>query len=320
MFKKIIIPLDGSTLAETVIPFVNEFATPANTKIELVSVIEPWRYVYANEFVDTSSLIVEMHKSSEQHLASQKESLAARGYTVSTHLVNGDPANEILGIADSTKADLIAMTTHGRSGLSRFAFGSVAEKVLHGASVPLLLVRNTTNKSADGIKRILLPLDGSKRSEQAVPVAESIAREANAQIALLEIVQHLDPKNQEIVFGTQEKAEAAYEEWIDHAEAYLQDVEHRLRGNHVEVKYLIGDDDPAATICKTAKSEKCDLVVLGSHGRTGLARWFYGSVASKVLREVDCPILLVHTRVENTEDATPDVELLAEFNGTSVSS
>lgn len=315
MFKKVIIPLDGSPLAEAVIPFINEFVSPGKTDIELVSVVEPWRYVYATEFVDTSSLIVEMRKSSEQYLARQEEALAALGYTVSTHLLNGDPANEILEIANKTGADLIAMTTHGRSGLARFAFGSVAERVLHGAEVPLLLVRNITEDAHDGIKRILVPLDGSTRSEQALPVAESIATEAGAQIMLLEVVQHLDPQNQEIIFGTQEKAEKAYDEWIDHAEAYLQDVEHRLRGKKVDVSYKIGSDDPVATICETAKSKGCDLVVLGSHGRTGIARWFYGSVASKVMREVECPVLLVHTHVADTENVQPEVELLAEFNG-----
>lgn len=315
MFTKVVIPLDGSSLAETVIPFVGEFVSPDDTKIELVSVIEPWRYVYATELVDTSSLIVEMRKSSEQYLARQKEALTALGYVVSTHLLNGDPANEILGVADSTSADLIAMTTHGRAGLSRFAFGSVAERVLHGADVPLLLVRNATDSVEDGIKRILLPLDGSTRSEKALPVAESIAGEAGAQIVLLEVVQRLIPKNQEIVFGTQEKAEQAYQSWVDEAENYLQDVEHQLRGKHIGVKYLLADNDPAATICETAEREDCDLVILGSHGRTGLARWFYGSVASKVLREIERPVLLVHTHVADAEAAQPDVEALAEFNG-----
>jgi len=313
MFTKIVIPLDGSALAETVVPFLEKFVSPEKTAIELVSVVEPWRYVYAAEFADTSLLINEMQKSTEAYLLKQNQQLSELGYTVTSHLQNGDPAAEILSVAESTGADLIAMTTHGRSGFARLTLGSVAERVLHSTKLPILLVREATHLLGDNIKQILVPLDGSLRSEQALPVAENIAKEADAQVVLLEVVQQLDKKNQEIVFGKPEKAEEAYASWVDYAEGYLQDIEYRLQGNGINVRYKIGSNDPVATICDTAKNEACDLVVMGSHGRTGIARWFYGSVASKVMREVECPVLLVHTHVEGTPSVPEADSLLAEF-------
>ena len=313
MFKKIVVPLDGSPLAETVLSYLEKFVSPEKTVIELVSVVEPWRYFYATEFSDTSLLINEMHKSSEAYLQQQNALLSKQGYTVSSHLLNGDPATEILSVAESTGADLIAMTTHGRSGIARLALGSVAERVLHSTKLPILLVREATHGMSDGIKRILAPLDGSIRSEQALPVTEMIAKETDAQVILLEVVQHLNRKNQEMIFRTQENAEEVYASWVDHAEGYLQDVEYRLAGNGIKVQYKIGSDDPVKTICDTAKNDACDLVVIGSHGRTGIARWFYGSVASKVMREVECPILLVHTYVEEKANTPEADSLLSEL-------
>jgi nucleotide-binding universal stress UspA family protein len=126
-----------------------------------------------------------------------------------------------------------------------------------------------------------------------LPLARDLAQESGASLLLLQVIQALDEGSRRILFESEAAAEATIGLWRAEAEAYLQVVAQglRTRGVAVAVRVLVGDPDKA--ICDTVTAENIDLVVMSTHGRSGLNRWVYGSVANKVLRRVSCPLLLV---------------------------
>ncbi|MCB0064351.1 MAG: universal stress protein, partial [Caldilineaceae bacterium] len=188
IYETILIPLDGSPLAEEILPHLRRLALPANTVLHLVGVLEAWRYAMGTPDLPMHELVGQMRTDLQNYLAAQKAALAKLGYCVETHYHEGDAALTIIDVANRFNVDLIAMTTHGRSGVRRWALGSVAERVLHEAQQPLLLVRHET-LSRDAFKHLLVPLDGSILSEAALAHASIIAQATGATILLLHVVQ-----------------------------------------------------------------------------------------------------------------------------------
>ena len=150
MYKRALVPLDGSTVAEAIIPFLLEIAGPLDMDIVLLRVLQPIpptalessRYVVFDD-------VEERRSEAEAYLAPVAGNLRSRGVRVETKVRHGEPADEIVLGAREAGADLIAMTTHGRSGLGRLVFGSVAEAVLRHADVPVFLMRQTERQVAE---------------------------------------------------------------------------------------------------------------------------------------------------------------------------
>ncbi len=151
MYKTILVPLDGSELAESIFPHIEAFARQTSAwpaDVVLVRVCEPARMVmagYGADAIGQAAIIADqaaavVKEDAEKYLAAVEKRLKEAGLKVRTDLLEGDPADEILNYAANNPVDLIAMATHGRSGLSRWAYGSVASKVLRGIATPLLLV------------------------------------------------------------------------------------------------------------------------------------------------------------------------------------
>jgi nucleotide-binding universal stress UspA family protein len=142
MFKKILVPLDGSSMAEAVLPYVRRMALEDGAEVELLNVtMLPIPAYPVDAPLDFDNVIKQQHEASEQYLKKVVEDIGHDGIKVTPLISEGPVAEEILSYAESTGADLIAMSTHGRSGISRWLMGSVADKVLHGAKVPVLLIR-----------------------------------------------------------------------------------------------------------------------------------------------------------------------------------
>ena len=299
MFKKILIPLDGSTLAEQTLDFLPRFTQPLQTELLLVSVAQPWTYTMGMIETMPVSALDSLIESWESYLHEQALLLTKAGYNVRTQIREGDTALELLALANSEAVDLIAMSTHGRTGLSRIALGSIAERVLQNATLPLLLVRNQKASEADTkIQQILTPLDGSDFAEQAVPVASEMAKQCNASLTLLRVIQELDEHNKRLLFKNQQEAEESMRRWKALSSRYLEQVAYRLYSDGFKVHAEILSGDPDSTICTTAETLPADLIVMSTHGRSGVARWVYGSVANKVLRNAPCPVLLVRNQPE----------------------
>lgn len=292
-YHKVLIPLDGSTLAEHVLDHVSWLATPGATELYLVSVIESWRYATAGPEFALTDLITPVIDGMEAYLKAQQAKLVQAGYQVTTQVVEGDAADVLLTMAQNEDVDLIAMSSHGRSGFVRWALGSVAERVLHGTQIPVFLVRESTTPRQGKLQTILLPLDGSPVAEQAVAEAQALALANNAHVLLTQVIQKLDDRSQALLFTSEASAKATFAGWRTAAETYLATIAKRLTAAGVANDTRVVVDDPDRAIC--AMSQHADLIVMGTHGRTGLRRWVYGSVANKVLRGASCPLLLVHT-------------------------
>jgi nucleotide-binding universal stress UspA family protein len=299
IYHKIVIPLDGSPLAEEVFVHLGRLSLPSQTELHLVGVLESWRYALGTPDLAMTELMTYLRQDQQRYLAQNSQILQQQGYRVQIHQREGDAALAIVDIAEKVGAELIAMTTHGRSGVRRWTLGSVAERVIHSTNLPVLLVRNETLLNGP-IKRLLVPLDGSLTAEQALPGAIQIATITGASILLLQVIQALDPTNQRMLFHSKAEAESALQQWTLDGEQYLTAVGQRLLQQDVAHEFRVRTGDPDRVICATVADAAIDMVVMATHGRTGFSRWVYGSVANKVLRGISCPILLIHSQEEDT--------------------
>lgn len=153
MYKRILIPLDGSAFAEQALGHAEQLAMPDSTEIRLLSVAPLLEdstlavvdlypvYVYREYMVDQDQEMGRIRKELEDYLGRMVQRLRAAGYTAQCAIRFGQPAEEIIAYAEETNCDLIVMSTHGRSGLGRWVYGSIADKVLRGSLIPILLVR-----------------------------------------------------------------------------------------------------------------------------------------------------------------------------------
>jgi nucleotide-binding universal stress UspA family protein len=302
MYGKIVIPLDGSELAEGVLPHVVEVIRDRECQVHLLTV--------AQEARGTKSVLTDLLSSSnareerrhvEQelsayllHVACGLEPVAAK---VQVGVRFGRPAEEILAFAGEVDADLIAMSTHGRSGISRWVFGSVTDRVLHGALCPLLLVRTESLQPAVAYQRILVPLDGSETAEQVLPYASALIRPNYTRIFLISVLPNglsdrtvtlltSSPPGLQLSTTTRPKAEVQLT-------VYLRSVAAALRERGAIVQTAIRKGSPAEEILAHAAENEVDLISMTAHGFSGVSRWVYGNVAGKVLQGAHCPILLV---------------------------
>jgi len=192
MIKKIVVPLDGSQLAEQVLPYVIEIASLTGAKVALMTSItpvtlwEPSRLFKAEKEEDVAT----------DYLEEQRLLLAERGIDASIHVHLGRPASRIVKFAADQGADLIAMTSHGRSGIARFWLGSIATGVLHQSHLPLLLVHSTKDLGANSgspIRRIYVPDDGSDLAASARLLISDFARALGASVVLHRVVELFSP-------------------------------------------------------------------------------------------------------------------------------
>jgi nucleotide-binding universal stress UspA family protein len=213
----------------------------------------------------------------------------------------GHPAEEILRYADENDIDLILMATHGRSGIRRWAMGSVADKVLRASEVPVLLVRaGIPEKSAyDEWPRgtLLVPLDGSELAESVLPHIEALAKQRGAELVDVVLLRVCEPpavpSDYAGMLVSPEVWQEATERLRQDAEQYLARVEKRLQGAGLRVRSEVLVGYPADQIVDYANRTPFNLVVIATHGRSGISRWARGSVAEKVLVGVSSPILMV---------------------------
>lgn len=299
MFKKIVVPLDGSLLAEQALSFLPRFASPLQTHIDLVCVVQPWVYALGMSEATPISVINDLHENWKAYLHQQEIFLQGLGYTVQSHVLDGDIAAEILALAVKENADLIVMSTHGRSGFGRLALGSVAERVLQHATIPLLLVREgAALQTTNPIEHLLIPLDGSRFAERSIQIAVELSKQTDATLTMLRVVQEIDSQNKRILFKDEQTAEETVTQWKLLATRYLDELAKGIKSEGVKVSSMVLSGEPENLIGTTAETLPADLIVMSTHGRSGVSRWVYGSVANKVLRTVSCPVLLVRNEVD----------------------
>ena len=189
MYGRILIPLDGSPVAEQVLPLAKMFAVHLKSSVVLLQAVEPiGKRLQVEETTLRADDQVQLWRSRALSYLQTIQRDFATGISVECEVKVGSPATVILDLAESARADLIAMATHGRTGPQRWVFGSVAAKVLSGTTLPVLLVRaNPAPRPLAPIRRILVPLDGSELAERALVPARHVAAAFDAEIILFRV-------------------------------------------------------------------------------------------------------------------------------------
>lgn len=305
MKKRILIPLDGSPFAERILAHLSTFGPSKNLDLILANVLESSRY-YAT-FGSESLLTYDLsywRSQAKEYLKMKAGELREMGHTVRTRLLKGDVAAALSDLAQAESVDLIAMTTHGRSGINRWVMGSVAERVLRSSSLPVFLVRPGADVIHSGAKTFLVPLDGSKLAESALdPVVELATR--HDRVLLLSAVEHPEYWVEASTDLHVPPAAGTVEQQEKLAADYLENVASRLAAQNLTSEILVLYGPPADSIVDVAAQEGVALIVMTTHGRTGLDRWVFGSVAVKILRGAECPVLVVPTRAEKSAPELP---------------
>jgi nucleotide-binding universal stress UspA family protein len=307
---RILVPLDGSRLAEFVLPVGVSLARHLGARLTLLHVMERG----ARSSVHGERHLTDIAES-DRYLAGVAARCGAAGVETETHVhpnPEGNVAQSIVAHAADLDADLVVLATHGAGGARRVLFGSVAQQVLGRGSRPVLLIRQPESGPSpaidrDGLtlRRVLVPLDGGPAAEAALPFAATFARAYRAEIALLRIVPTLSTISGERATAAKLVPTAAaatldYEE--ADAQRYLRALAELLHAVGIGVSWGVGRGDAAQGVLDEAAASDAELLLMASHGRTGLGAVFTGSVASKVVARYTRPILLVRAPDSATSD------------------
>jgi nucleotide-binding universal stress UspA family protein len=293
MHDRILVPLDASPRAEQILAQVARLLRREDAEVVLLHVSDPSHFLVP---AGAATVLEKDRASSDKYLKEAAKTLESQGVRVRALMREGLVADTILRVATDVKATLIALSTHGRSGLARWVLGSVAEKVIRGAPVPVLLMRSfqagpqglplPAGTGEFPFRRILVPVDGSKTSLQVLPAAADFASLFGAEVDVLSVdVPYPVPMGAELPPPPPKAGDSAREEAERAVARFLE--------KGVKARPLTSSGDPAARILDTATAERADLIAMATHGWTGVTRWMLGSVTEKVLRHSTLPMLIV---------------------------
>jgi nucleotide-binding universal stress UspA family protein len=296
MFKHILVPLDGSQLAETVLPAVSYIARKLNAAVTLIHIVE-------------SDAPQQVH--GERHLREENEAkaylrdVAARELKdlpdVHFHVHTDLVANVADGIAAHRQEignDLIIMCTHGRGGVHQWIFGTIAQQIISLGSTPVLLIQPGINDTPAPFecRGILVPLDGVAGHEHSIPAAAELGKSCHAPVHLIRVVPTYSslsgqwvPTSRLLPKTTSQMLDAAEEE----ADEYLKRHEDTLRAHGVDVTRHIARGAPADIIAKAADEIGVDLIVIGTHGKIGMDAFWSGSTTPRLCHHCRIPLLLI---------------------------
>ncbi|MEX0785534.1 MAG: universal stress protein [Dehalococcoidia bacterium] len=289
----IVVALDGSELSERVLPFATTFAKATAARMLLLTVWEEGERALITSLPGESEGIFKLGEEHwEQYLAGLAKATQASGVDVEAAVVIGDAGEEILREVERRDPRLLVVATHGRSGLSRWRYGSVAARLAREAPVPTLIVGPAPleDKARDGaVRRILVPLDGSPLAETALRPAVELAETFGADLLLAQALQWA---TQAFVYGVPEVDVSRIDlELTKASEEYLAKTRDSLQTER-PVRTSVLHGPPADALIAAVEAENIDLVVMTSHARGGLARAVLGSVADR-LPHGKAPVLMI---------------------------
>ena len=310
MLRRLVVPLDGSELAERALPYATCLAEAGNGQVVLVRVaLAPPPSGFDWEAQQVAAVHV-----AEQYLAKVAEELSPRVPT-ETRVPYGNAAAQIIETVRESEADGVVMASHGRTGLAHLVYGSVAEAVLAGSPVPVFLVQAQPGEGAASFDppsaRLLVPLDGSAFAEAALRTAID-ALGPTGELVLVRVVapaDHVVRDERDHVIAYLDQVQERIER---EASEYLRSVGRQLASEHpdLKVRFDVRVGTPATALAAAAAEIGVDLIIMATHGRTGLQRAVLGSVAGGVLRTSRTPALLVH-RVEQAPPVSDSIDASA---------
>jgi nucleotide-binding universal stress UspA family protein len=297
MFTKLLIPLDGSRTAEKALPYARYLAQDKNVAIELLAVVDVANmatHMTADRALHLDTMVEDAVRTSEKYLQAIAGTLIAA--KIKTLVETGRPEEVIIEKAAEEEDTLITMATHGRSGVNRWLLGSVAEKVLRGATDPVLLIRaREDNRTEDGptLKSVIVPLDGSDLAERVLPAAIELAKQRDLEIVLVRTynipttayagVEGYALPIDDLLKGMREEA-------CEYLENKVADVK---RLGAAKVSFIAREGLASDEIISFAKNIPGGLIAMSTHGRSGVRRWVLGSVTETVVRHSENPVLVI---------------------------
>ena len=316
MFDTILVPLDGSQLAECVLPHVITFAHSFDAEITLLRILEKKQAGTSAQLFDLLNWQINKTKATlklEKIKARMQESNVRVQATVTEGLV----AEGITEYAQDQGMKLIVLSSHGRNGLTQWSISSITQKIILSAQTSLLIVRaHQYGVHADELseapvyQRILVPLDGSQRAENVLPIITQLARFHKAQIQLVQVIQtpemarQMPPTPDDI-----ELSKRVITRNQEEAGRYLEQVKSRsyLEGIPVQT-HLITSDNAAVALHQLGEQEQIDMVALSAHGYSGNHQWPYGSMVNNFILYGKAPLLIVQDLPTKQELISPDVQ------------
>jgi nucleotide-binding universal stress UspA family protein len=281
MYEKILVPLDGSELAEQALPYVEQIAGKLNSEAIFITVCLPGD---------------PLERALAEYIERRADKIQSLGIKTRSLCIEGESAASIIDFAEKNKISLIIISTHGRTGVSHWPLGNIANKIVQKSHAPVLLVRSSqlAKTAADReLRKILVALDGSRFSEAIIPYAERLAKGIGSEVVLLKVIEpsklpqlaaYIDREKYEEDFMAKLKREAA---------RYLSKKKTALANKEVNVNSELLEGKPVDTILQYVEDKSVNLIALTTHGFSGITKWAYGSVASRIIEGSPKPILLV---------------------------
>jgi nucleotide-binding universal stress UspA family protein len=297
MFERILLPLDGSELSEMALPYGEELAGKLGSEVILYHIHgtehsnqEHMHQMYLDRLAET----VQTNIRNNQPKGTEVK--------VTTKVDTGEPTENICNLVDKNKIDLIIMTAVSTSGLKvGKMLGSVTDHVCQTVPIPVMLIRpqsvKQTDKKRQLVNRILIPMDGSELSKLALPVGEELATKLKVSVTLFQMATMIRLYDD----GSGPSAYVDYTKFNEvekkRVSSEMITLVKELKKKGLDVTSVVTSSfDAAYEIIEVCKKVGVDLVVMSTHGRSGLGRWVFGNVAEKVLRHGETPLLLVHAR------------------------
>jgi nucleotide-binding universal stress UspA family protein len=308
LYKRILVPLDGSELAEKALPFAELLAARLGAEVAIVNVRMPSEDPDQPEH---RAYISKMAAMTEQNIKKSTFLKAGEKVKVASAIIGSKgrfihAGEQILDYAAKENISLIIIATHGRTGIRRWTLGSTANKVARAAACPVLLVRaGASVPKVVHLEKLLVPLDGSKQSETVLSHIEWLAPKLDAGVNLLNVVEPLyhiysSPEAMGYYGGggiiripyTEEEMKPSR----DLAEEYIKKVNDKLASENVHAGYEVRVGAPAEEIIKAEKETRADMVVMSTYGHSGFGRWDHGSITDKVMHAGNTPLLLIRPK------------------------
>ena len=292
---RILVATDGSRCAGVAVDMVAAIPWPPDSTVHVVEAVTSGPTVFGGPWppvtpVDTVRFDDDIRQRAEENVASARATLSAPGWPVETSVVGGRAANVILSVAKETDADVVVLGSRGHGMLESMLLGSVSAEVVNGADVPVLVARGSE------IKRVVFAWDGSAGAGQAARALMDWGVFGSCQIVVMSVAAVARPWWAVVGPIHEEAVITAYEAAAESSRAQhrqlARDMAQQLQEAGLQATPEYRDGDPAEEVVDVAKSSEADLVVVGTHGRSGLRRLLMGSVARNVLHHAPCSVLI----------------------------
>lgn len=294
---RVLVPLDGSLTAESILPHVRRLAASLGASVRLLHVLEHGRA----GGLSRDSVEWRLHRAeARSYLDHVAERLGAAGLEVDTAVAEGKPARQVIFEARSWEADLIALSSHGHGGADAFSLGSIAQKIVSRAGVSILLARAGPPPAEDApevepYRLVILPVDLSRRSDWALSIGVRIARAGGGELELLHVVSVPElPERDSGDFVDRVYRTRLLEIHHEVARDYLAAMEEKLAAPDLTIRSrLLESPTVSRVLAETTGAEADSLLVVSAHGLSGASPWPYGSVASHLIMHGTLPLLVL---------------------------